>query len=80
METSRLASLRCRRLSFTCSQLKCENQEALKGEGDMRPSGDGEPMGSLLIYPGCKVIMVAMVIGMKMVMLTKFSLFPDLPV
>ena len=23
----------------------------------MRPSGDGEPMGSLLIYPGCKVVL-----------------------
>ena len=37
--------------------LKCCPQEALKGEGDMRPSGDGEPMGSLLIYPGCKVVL-----------------------
>ena len=74
METSRLASLTCRRFGFTCSQLKCENQEALKGEGDMRPSGDGEPMGSLLIYPGCKVIIVAMIIRIKMVMLTKSSL------
>ena len=46
----------------------------MKGEGDMRPSGDGEPMGSLLIYPGCKVIIVAMIIRMKMVMLTKLSL------
>ena len=40
----------------------------------MRPSGDGEPMGSLLIYPGCKVIIVAMIIRIKMVMLTKSSL------
>ena len=38
--------------------LKCCPQEALKGEGDMRPSGDGEPMGSLLIYPGCKVVVI----------------------
>ena len=30
-------------------------QEALSMEGDEHPSGDGEPMGSLLIYPGCKV-------------------------
>ena len=37
--------------------LKWCPQEALKGEGDMRPSGDGEPMGSLLIYPGCKVVL-----------------------
>ena len=40
----------------------------------MRPSGDGEPVGSLLIYPGCKVIIVAMIIRIKMVMLTKSSL------
>ena len=25
-------------------------------EGDEHPSGDGEPMGSLLIYAGCKVV------------------------
>merc|ERR1711971_392782 len=38
-------------------ELSCNGnfKEALKGEGDMRPSGDGEPMGSLLIYPGCKL-------------------------
>jgi len=38
-------------------ELACNGnfKEALKGEGDMRPSGDGEPMGSLLIYPGCKI-------------------------
>ena len=46
----------------------------MKGEGDMRPSGDGEPMGSLLIYPGCKVIMVAMVIRIKTVMLTMLNI------
>jgi len=41
----------------TIPELSCNGdfKEALKGEGDMRPSGDGEPMGSLLIYPGCKV-------------------------
>lgn len=31
-------------------------QEALGTDEDERPAGDGEPMGSLLIYPGCKVI------------------------
>jgi len=38
-------------------ELSCKGQfkEALSMEGDEHPSGDGEPMGSLLIYPGCKV-------------------------
>jgi len=38
-------------------ELACKGnmKEALKDEGDLRPSGDGEPMGSLLIYPGCKI-------------------------
>ena len=39
--------------------MKCHNQEALKGEGDQRPSGDGEAMGSLLIYAGCKVVQIS---------------------
>ena len=38
--------------------MQCHNQEALKGEGDQRPSGDGEAMGSLLIYAGCKVVQI----------------------
>ena len=47
----------------------------------MRPSGDGEPMGSLLIYPGCKVIIVAMIIRIKMVGdVDQVLSFPDLPV
>jgi len=38
-------------------ELACNGnfKEALKGEGDQRPSGDGEAMGSLLIYAGCKI-------------------------
>jgi hypothetical protein len=40
-------------------ELACKGsfKEALKDEEDLRPSGDGEPMGSLLIYPGCKIYM-----------------------
>merc|ERR1719283_476921 len=38
-------------------ELACNGnfREALKGEGDQHPSGDGEAMGSLLIYAGCKI-------------------------
>merc|ERR1711936_809357 len=38
-------------------ELACKGnmKEALKDEGDLHPSGDGEPIGSLLIYPGCKI-------------------------
>merc|ERR1719452_224632 len=38
-------------------ELACKGtfKEALGTDEDERPAGDGEPMGSLLIYPGCKV-------------------------
>jgi hypothetical protein len=40
-------------------ELACKGtfKEALKDQEDLHPSGDGEPMGSLLIYPGCKIYM-----------------------
>ena len=37
-------------------------QEALGTDEDERPAGDGEPMGSLLIYPGCKVVIFSKVV------------------
>ena len=53
--------------------MKCHNQEALKGEGDQRPSGDGEAMGSLLIYAGCKVVQILTRLTNKYSMILFFS-------
>ena len=55
--------------------MKCHNQEALKGEGDQRPSGDGEAMGSLLIYAGCKVVQILICLRKKDSMILFFQIY-----
>ena len=55
--------------------MKCHNQEALKGEGDQRPSGDGEAMGSLLIYAGCKVVQILTCLTNKNSMILFFQIY-----
>lgn len=44
-------------VGHTIPELACNGdfKEPDSGDGDMNPRGDGEPMGSIMIYPGCKV-------------------------